>query len=272
MIELGDGAQLWSASTQRPGSEAMVFLHGGPGMWDYLAPVADMVADLVSVHRYDQRGCGRSSPSTDYSLARYLADLEELREHWGYERWYVFGHSFGASLGLAYAAAHPDRLLGLIYCDGVGLDWSRFRSVYHQRAAERLTEEERLRRDELEERSRNWAEEVEWRTLCWQPDFVDPAAAQKDARTPLPINFECNRGLGQDVPSRSYADEVADCGRLQARVLVVHGEADPRPVDGVRLLVDALPTAELVTIAGAGHQPWRERPAELRAVLREFVG
>lgn len=266
VVAMRDGAELWTASEYRPGRDGMVFLHGGPGMWDYLEPVADLVADLVNVHRYDQRGCGRSSPSRDYSIARYVADVEELREHWGYDRWFVFGHSFGASLGLTYAAAHPDRVTGLVYCDGVGLDWPRFRGIYHERAAARLTAAELDRRDELAVRDRTWGEEVEWRALCWQPDFMDPAAAQEDAQTPLQLNLECNRALGP-----SGADQSAECARVRAPVLVVHGEADPRPIDGVRLLVDALSAAHLVTIPDAGHQPWREQPAQLRTLLRDFL-
>ncbi|MBD3335153.1 MAG: hypothetical protein GF355_06520 [Candidatus Eisenbacteria bacterium] len=41
-----------------------VFLHGGFGAYDYLAPVARMVEDVAACHRYDQRGCGRSHSGT----------------------------------------------------------------------------------------------------------------------------------------------------------------------------------------------------------------
>lgn len=44
----------------------MVLCHGGPGLWDYLGPVSSMVEDLCTVHRYDQRGGGRST--TDGAL------------------------------------------------------------------------------------------------------------------------------------------------------------------------------------------------------------
>ena len=52
-------ATLW---TEHQGcGPALVLCHGGPGLWDYLAPVAAMIDDLVTVYRYDQRACGRSS-------------------------------------------------------------------------------------------------------------------------------------------------------------------------------------------------------------------
>jgi proline iminopeptidase len=125
LFSLSDGAILWTTTSNTLDADqpGMVFLHGGAGMWDYLGPVADMVSDSFRTHRYDQRGCGRSPASENYSLASYIADLDELRQHLGYARWYVFGHSFGATFGLEYAAVHGDRVSGLVYCSGVGLGW-----------------------------------------------------------------------------------------------------------------------------------------------------
>lgn len=270
-MKLSDGTTLWTASTTKPGAAAAVFVHGGPGMWDYLAPLAHHVSDLVHTHRYDQRGCGRSAPDDDYRVRRFVADLDELREHFGHDRWFVVGHSFGATLALAYAAAHPQRVLGLVYCDGVGLDWTANRAACNALAETRLTPAQVARREELGSRRRSWDEEVEWRTLCWLPDFVDPAMARLDAETPLPINFACNHALNAETHSWTSEYERALCRRVTAPVLALHGSEDPRPLTGVHALVDALPSAELVTIDGAGHQPWRERPDDVRDVLRTFV-
>jgi proline iminopeptidase len=56
-----DGELLWTATV---GTEPPpVLCHGGPGLWDDQGPVARMVEDLATVHRYDQRGCGRSCGS-----------------------------------------------------------------------------------------------------------------------------------------------------------------------------------------------------------------
>lgn len=275
IVELSDGAALWTQSAVTVGTRGMVFIHGGPGMWDYLAPVAELVADKVSTHRYDQRGCGRSGASSDYRLARFVADLEELREHFGYRRWFVFGHSFGATLGLAYASAHPDEVAGLIYCDGVGLNWPEHRSAYRARADARLSQVQRARRDQLRELDRSWSEEVEWRTLCWLPDYADAGAARdlarREARTRLDLNLECNRALTAETDTRTEESERAECARVIVPVLLIHGSHDPRPVDGVAELAGALPAATLVVIDGAGHQPWVERPEALRRLLGDVV-
>lgn len=277
-VRLADGVRLWTAASTLAGAPALVLLHGGAGMWDYLEPLAATVTDLVTTHRYDQRGCGRSSPHTEHSLSRYVADLEELRTAWGHERWTLFGHSSGAALALAYAATHPEVVDALVWCSGTGLDWPSHRDEHQQHARARLTDDQGARRDELArrgQRGRTWEEEVEWRSLCWLPDFADtpevPERARAAAETPLPLNLDANAAFNAELDARSTAAELAECARVRAPVLVLRGAEDPRPIAGVHALVRAVPSAELVVVEGAGHQPWVERPQETRDVLRAFL-
>src|SRR5438034_318727 len=62
---------------------------------------------------FDQRGAGRSKPlgeTIDNTTGHLIADIERLRRLVGAERWHVFGGSWGSTLALAYAEAHPDRV------------------------------------------------------------------------------------------------------------------------------------------------------------------
>ena len=71
---------------------------------------------------FDQRNCGRSRPHAsepDIDLStnttqHLIADMEALREHLEVERWLVFGGSWGSTLSLAYAEAHPDRVSEMV--------------------------------------------------------------------------------------------------------------------------------------------------------------
>jgi proline iminopeptidase len=66
---------------------------------------------------FDQRGSGKSTPHAsleDNTTWHLVEDMEKLREHLGIDRWVVFGGSWGSTLSLAYAEAHPARCLGLI--------------------------------------------------------------------------------------------------------------------------------------------------------------
>lgn len=247
----------------------MLLLHGGPGLWDYLAPVDALLDGASPVHRYDQRGCGRSSPSDDLSIARYVADIDELRGHWGHEYLVLIGHSFGATLALAYAGTHPGRVAAVGYLSGVGIgDW---RTPYRAELARRRAAaglDERL--GELSGRRRTWAEEVEWRRLVWATDYADTTtgrrAAGEMARTPLPINHVANRRL-----TFSDADQLRWANAVTCPVFFAHGTADPRPAARVLALADRTPGGQVRLIDGAGHLPWTEQPEQTRAVLHEVV-
>ncbi|MGH9271618.1 MAG: alpha/beta fold hydrolase, partial [Ilumatobacteraceae bacterium] len=109
--------------TGDPAAPAVVLLHGGPGsgrsptMARWFDPAAWRVV------QFDQRSCGHSEPhasepAVDLSAnttAHLIADIEVLRTHLGIERWVVAGASWGTTLGLAYAEAHPDRVAGLLF-------------------------------------------------------------------------------------------------------------------------------------------------------------
>ena len=66
-----DGVPLWTTTTGTASSlPPVVIVHGGPGLWDDYAVLAEMLDDLTVVHRFDQRGCGRSGPSELQSVRR----------------------------------------------------------------------------------------------------------------------------------------------------------------------------------------------------------
>jgi proline iminopeptidase len=100
-----------------PHGVPLVFLHGGPG--GGCLPHHRRYYDPAfwNIVLYDQRGAGRSTPQAclvDNTTQHLVADLERLRVTLGIERWLVFGGSWGSTLALAYAQAHPHRVLGLV--------------------------------------------------------------------------------------------------------------------------------------------------------------
>ena len=58
-VSADDGCRLWTAETGH--GTPLIMCHGGPGLWDYLAPLAALLDDTFTVVRFDQRGCGRST-------------------------------------------------------------------------------------------------------------------------------------------------------------------------------------------------------------------
>jgi proline iminopeptidase len=272
-VSVDDGVVLWTASGGS-GSVPVVLCHGGAGLWDYLEPVAESLSSVAHVHRWEQRGCGRSARVGPYSIARYIADLECLRRHFGHERWMAVGHSWGAGLALRYALAYPERVTGVLYVSGTGFGQA-WRDPYHQEADRRLTANQRERRDELERRRRTAAEEREWRVLSYLPDVGDPdravpiAAAFADV--PYTINFDCNKALNDQEKRTVESDLLVRCRALDVPVLVVHGSRDPRPLSALEAMLAALPRTEFVLMDGVGHLPWLEEPAHFGRIARDFV-
>ncbi len=115
MLDVGDGHRVYWEVRGNPDGKPAVVVHGGPGsgagaFWlDYF----DLAQYKVVL--FDQRNCGRSTPDAgddevDLSAnttQHLIADMELLRQRLGIERWLVLGASWGATLGLAYAEAHP---------------------------------------------------------------------------------------------------------------------------------------------------------------------
>lgn len=275
LVELRDGAVL-SVAVSGAG-DSLVLCHGGPGLWDYLEPLAALLDETVQVVRYDQRGCGRSSGRAGpFTIEQFVDDLEQLRAALGVTRWWVGGHSWGAQLALHYGLAHPSRTKGVLYLSGTGIG-AGYREPYRAERELRLgLQFDRWR--ELSERTRNAAEEHEWCVLQWAVDYspsVDGRAhaeAEWARRDPtVSVNHDCNRKLSEaNVAAEDRL--LAELPTLVPPLLVLHGADDPRPVDATDSLLDAARHAERVVIEGAGHAPWVERPAETRARIVAFLG
>ena len=227
----------------------------------------------LRVVRWDQRGCGRSSPATAHSVVRYIEDLETIRDAYGVEKWIVGGHSWGASLALQYALAHPERTVALIYISGTGIGhaWNR---EYHLEADRRRTPAERARLSALTDRTRTPAEESEFRLLSWLPDVAsrDRAAdliAQLDE--PFALNLDANRQMNAETKTWVEDDLVTRCERATVPTLLVHGARDPRPPWAIDSLAAALPNASVEILPEVGHLPWLENPDRFADLLRSYL-
>lgn len=231
----------------------MVLLHGGPGMWDYLGPVAAGFDDIVAAHRYDQRGCGRSDGSGPYDVVTAIADLDAVRAAWGVDRWVVFGHSWGASLALLYAVAHPERTRAVIHVSGTGVD-PAWHAEYNAERDRRALAGRRGAAAELGDPGR--ATEVD----AWL--YADGFA----------VNEQANRELGADanraMENEAFAQRLA---QLDVPTLVIHGDGDPRPAKYAAKVAELIPGAELLLLPGIGHYPRFEAPGPFNATVRAFL-
>jgi pimeloyl-ACP methyl ester carboxylesterase len=273
MIEMEDGAQLrtWTTGPVIPQRLPLVMMHGGPGIADYLAPVAGIIDDLCLVHRYDQRGTGGSHWEGEHTIARHLQDLASLLDAWGHDRVVLTGHSFGTNLASYFLLAHPERVAGMIQLAGPFLDPWREADLAARRA--RRSGRQQARLDELDAiASRTDAEETEYLALSWFTDHADRARAWDwavtAARTLRPVNYAMNSQLNaakKADPLESRVDELREL--LPPGAVIIGGAGDTRPADALRRLGARL-GCEVIIIPDAGHHPWLDAPSQFRAALR----
>jgi proline iminopeptidase len=130
-LDVGDGHSLYWERCGTRGAKPVVFLHGGPGAGCSPDHRRQFDPERYDILLFDQRGCGRSTPhaSLEANTTWHLVeDIERLRQMIGVERWMVYGGSWGSTLSLAYAQAHPQRatelvLRGIFTFRQTELDW-----------------------------------------------------------------------------------------------------------------------------------------------------
>ena len=122
LLDVGDGHRVhWEVAGNPTGKPALL-LHGGPGSGLSTSARRLFDPERYRIVQFDQRQCGRSTPHASEPIvdlstnttAHLLADIEQLRRHLGVERWLVWGASWGTTLALAYAEAHPERVTEVV--------------------------------------------------------------------------------------------------------------------------------------------------------------
>ncbi len=131
---------LYIEESGEPEGIPILFLHGGPGAGCQPYHRRFFDPNRYRIILFDQRGCGRSMPHAELeanNTGLLISDIESIRELLGVSEWMVFGGSWGSTLALAYAEAHPSRVLGLIL-RGVFLCREREIEWFYQEGASRV--------------------------------------------------------------------------------------------------------------------------------------
>ncbi len=277
-LAVDDLHQLYWETCGNPRGVPVVFLHGGPG--GGCEPQHRRFFDPAFWHivLFDQRGAGRSTPAAelrDNTTPRLVADLERLREHLGFERWLLFGGSWGSTLALAYAQAHAKRCLGLVLrgiflARPAEIDWfmhgmGQFFPEAWRSFAGFLPEAERAdllggyyRRLTDPDPARHLPAARAWdRYECACSTLLPPNATQRTEAGPAAV-LAIARIEAHYFVHRAFLDDdqlLRDIARIRhLPCTIVQGRYDvvcpPVTADA---LARAWPEAELVIVADAGH-------------------
>jgi proline iminopeptidase len=231
---------------------------------------------------YDPRGRGRSDtvPAAKISLDHNLRDLDAIRAAVGAERVALIGWS-GLGMELfVYALRHPDRVTRLVQLAPVAPRWDPYSALMMADRARRTDSTERAAleaRVQAGEFAGDPAGHCRARAALNQPaTFGDPASARL-APDVCGYSTEWPERIGAYFGALLGSIEGFDWRNSLARVaeiprLVIHGDRDNIPVQGIREWVAGQPNARLLVIAGAGHWPHYERPDEVIPAIERFLG
>ncbi|MEV6977771.1 prolyl aminopeptidase [Kitasatospora sp. NPDC093806] len=285
LLDVGDGQRIhWEASGNPAGKPAVV-VHGGPGSG--LSAHSRKYFDPERYHLvlFSQRGCGRSEPhAADPSTGlehnttpHLIADLERLRAHLGIEKWLMYGGSWGSTLILAYAEAHPGRVSEIVLCGvtmtrpretdwlyhGVGRllpgPWEAFRDALppEDRDGDLLAAYSRLLNSPDEAVRRKAA--LDWAT--WEDAVIAHESLGKpNAYTDRPSDalMAFTRITAHYFSHRAFLEEdqiLRDAHRLAGIPgVLIHGALDlDSPLETPWALAKVWPDAELTIVQEAGH-------------------
>ena len=265
------------------GRPPVIFVHGGPGGTHRPFLDALALADQRAVILYDQLDSGRSDHpgiAANWTVGRFVGELESIRAALGIDRWYVDGASWGGTIALEYAARRPAALAGVVLASPLVSTRSWIADANALRATLPLHTQRTISRCETRKRPA--------KATCDSATAAFNAAFGR--REPvIPPAFKgpqnpADRGNNETLYNRMWgSSEFVSTGTLKSydaepllarldgrHTLFMVGQYDEaRPVTAIRF-ARRVKDAELAVIPGAGHSTLFDRPDETLAVLRAW--
>ncbi|MFC4008361.1 prolyl aminopeptidase [Nonomuraea purpurea] len=303
MLDTGDGNLVYWEVCGNPHGKPALVVHGGPGSGCSTGARRWFDPERYRIVLFDQRNCGRSrphasDPATDLSTNtthHLVADMELLREHLGIGKWLLYGGSWGSTLMLAYAEAHPERVSEMVFTGvtmtrrseidwlyrGVGRffpeEWERFRQGVPEadRDGDLLAAYARLTSDpDQKVREKATADWLEWEDAVISLESNGKPGAYSDR--PDEARLAMVRICSHYFSNAAWLEEgvlLREAGRLAGIPgVLIHGRMDlSGPLHTAWQLAQAWPEAKLVVVEDSGHTGSTTFGQEIRAALDGFA-
>jgi proline iminopeptidase len=245
----------------------VLLLHGGPGLSDYLGPLADELRDACTVATYTQRGLAPSTEDGAMDVATHVADALSVADHLGWDRPVLGGHSWGGHLTLHVIATHPERFAAALVIDPLGAVGDGAMAEFVANIEARVPVANRARIAELEvlEEAGPLSTDLalEQLGLAWPAYFADPATAPPmDALGISARHDEVWQDMLAALPA--LAPRLSGC---PVPTTFVHGARSPIPVRASTQSAALMLDATVDVVPECGHFLWLDAPGAVRRSL-----
>lgn len=274
-LAIGDGVTVHLRDEGPRNAPVIILLHGSNADLHTWEPWVKTLRDRYRVIRFDQVGHGLTGPDPggDYSRDNYVADILEVADKLGIGTFILGGNSMGGKHALAFAAAHPERLAGLVLVDGSGGPMLQ------------------LDREKDDEDTGNIgftiarmpglnliAEQITPRSLI--AESLAQSVSVKSVVTPAAVDryWELLRYPGNRRATLARFSQPYDplpeavIAAVKTPTLILWGEEDRLiPVEAGHWLDRTLPNSRLVVYPKTGHLPHEEAPAATLGDLQAWL-
>lgn len=251
----------------------VLLLHGGPGLsYEYLDGLGAELGMGFRVAAYQQRGLDPSTLEGPFTVAQAIKDTVAVLDALEWSRALIVGHSWGGQLALRLVAAHPERLLGALAIDPLGIVGDGGMAAFEAEMMARTPRPDRDRAHELDDRAMAGEgtpeEGLESLRMVWPAYFADPESTPP--MPPVRMSVDAYSGIIAEVTTGT--EEVAAAlATGQVPYGVIAGAGSPMPWgQAARASAELSPRAFLKIVAAAGHFPWLESPGCVRAALQRL--
>lgn len=272
-----DGLSIFYREAGPPDAPTILLLHGFPSSSRMYDPLLERLSNQYHLIAPDYPGFGHSDAPSAKDFSYTFDHLAEVTQHFtealGLHHYVLYVQDYGGPIGMRLAVAHPERIDALIiqnavsHEDGLGPLWDTRRKFWKDRSAN----EAALRENFLSlasTRQRHVGSNPHPETInpdLWTDEFAFLSRpGEADIQTDLFYSYQTNVA--------SYPAWQAWLRAHQPPTLVVWGKYDPSfQVAEVAAYQRDLPKAE-VHILDAGHFALNEKPDEIAALMRRFLG
>jgi proline iminopeptidase len=273
-----DGGEIWYKVTGTGAATPVILLHGGPGFSSYYLKPLEELGNDRKVVRYDQLGGGKSSGLTDtakMNIAHFVAELDSLRAHLGYDKVHLVGHSWGTILGLEYYRAHPQHVASLTLASAA-LDipqWERHATALlktlpdsMQRAVKTREAEKKFDAPDYQAALAAFYEKYVW----LRPVKADLDSTMQQMNAGI-YNYMQGPSEFTITGTLKKYDATPFLKSVKVPTLFTVGDVDEADQVTIRKHAAMVPGAKITVIPGAAHMTTWDNPQAMIAAVRDHL-